>query len=122
MASENLQRQRDESEKDGICLATGAWPYLRANPAHIRELRAFVLIDDMPTIVTMKQIEGKGGILQYHSFYKGQWYTDFSAIDDVQDADAMEDATQELLERAEEMLENDLREPPEAPVEEPQTP
>lgn len=121
MASENTQRQRDESEKDGICIATGAWPYLRFDAAIQREVRALMLIDDMPTLITMKEIGNGAGLLQYHGFYKDQWYTDFIAVDNVQDADEVEKATQSLLELAEEMLESDLHEPVAAP-EEPETP
>ena len=113
--SENLQRQRDDGEKDGLTLATGAWPYVRIDPAVKREARALMLIDDMPTLVTMKEIGNGAGLLQYHGFYKDQWYTDFIAVDNVQDADEVEKATQSLLELAEEMLENDLHEPEAAP-------
>ena len=110
MASENLQRQRDEVEKGGITFATGDWPYMRFTDG--RTICAFVCIDDMPTIVTAKQ-DGDMMRVEWWGFFKEQWYGDFMLCDESMVAENVE----AMLEKAEDTLMNDLHEPAEAPTE-----
>lgn len=124
--SDNLRRRTDEGDIGWGHSATDAWPYLMhklKEGTEPRWLLAFMLIDDMPTIVLGKDADENGGdaTIMWYGFYKGQWYTDFEVVPLAEDMEQREldlqAAVARALVKAEELLENDLHEPKSATVE-----
>lgn len=124
--SQNLQQRRDESVIGQIASATDEYPYLRFLPKSNREILMFMVIGDMPTIVTIdKSSSDETAMMFYHGFYKEQWYVDAMFVFNYEDESEIQNAVEKLLESAEYTLQTDLRDPAQEaqePVDEEKTP
>jgi len=124
--SQNLQQRRDESVMGQIASATDAYPYLRFLPKSNREILMFMVIGDMPTIVTIdKSGSDETAMMYYHGFYKEQWYVDAMFVFNYEDETEIQNAVEKLLESAEYTLQTDLHDPAQEaqePVDEEKTP
>lgn len=105
--SDNIRRRTDERDIGFAHVAADEWPYMRFKEPV--EIRALMVIGEMPVIVLRMK-----DVMLWYGFYKSQWYTDFESVEEGADLDA---ATERLLEKAEELYENDLKEPEGATVE-----
>ncbi len=118
MRNENLRRRTDERDIGFAHIASDAWPYMRFKgfEAGVKVV-AFVVIEDFPVIVIFRPIEST---VHWYGFYKGQWYTDFITLNTTPEKleDDLQSAADILLDQAADMLENDLKEPEGATVEE----
>ena len=115
--TDNIRPRADEQVKNGMVLAADAYPYARFTGDPQREVLLFMLVDDMPTIVTAIHEKDGSALLQYHGFWGGAWYTDFTTVTDGSNREVLAVAAMQLIEKAEDMLLNDLHEPKSATVE-----